>query len=59
MLGRAPPHHLVCRECGATVEIEADAVETWADEVASRYGFTNAGHELEIFGECSDCSSGS
>ena len=52
-------HHLVCRECGATVEIEADAVETWADEVASRYGFTNAGHELEIFGECSDCSSGS
>ncbi len=49
-------HHLVCRDCGRTVEIAADAVEAWADEVASRYGFTNAGHELEIFGECSDCS---
>lgn len=50
-------HHLVCRDCGRTVEIEADAVESWADEVAARHGFTNAGHELEIFGECSDCAS--
>lgn len=49
-------HHLVCRNCGATVEIEAEAVESWADEVAARYGFTNAGHELEIFGECSNCA---
>jgi Fur family ferric uptake transcriptional regulator len=23
-------HHLICRTCGTTVEIEADAVETWA-----------------------------
>lgn len=51
-------HHLVCRRCGTTVEIEADAVEAWADDVARRYGFTNAGHELEIFGECSRCAAG-
>lgn len=49
-------HHLVCRECGKTVEIAAEAVESWADEVAARYGFTNAGHELEIFGECRNCA---
>ena len=49
-------HHLVCRKCGKTVEIEDDEVESWADQVASQYGFTNAGHELEIFGECSTCA---
>lgn len=27
-------HHLVCRRCGATVEIEGPAVETWAQNVA-------------------------
>ena len=24
-------HHLVCRSCGRTVEVEGPAVETWAD----------------------------
>lgn len=49
-------HHLVCRRCGATVEIAAEPVEEWAAEMARRYGFTDAGHELEIFGLCADCS---
>ena len=49
-------HHLVCRECSYTVEIEAESVERWADGVARQYGFTDAGHELEIFGLCADCS---
>ncbi len=26
-------HHLICRNCGLTVEIEADAVEAWAASV--------------------------
>lgn len=51
-------HHLVCRTCGTTVEIAAEAVEEWADGVATRYGFTNAGHQLEIFGQCQICSAG-
>ncbi|HOB56988.1 MAG TPA: transcriptional repressor, partial [Rhodoglobus sp.] len=33
-------HHLICRNCGLTVEIEADAVEQWARQVASEHGFT-------------------
>ena len=49
-------HHLVCRECAFTVEIEAEAVEEWAGSVARQHGFTDAGHELEIFGLCQDCS---
>ena len=48
-------HHLVCRGCGRTVEVEGPAVEKWADSVAGRHGFTDVSHSLEIFGTCPDC----
>ncbi|PIF01175.1 MAG: transcriptional repressor [Propionibacterium sp.] len=48
-------HHLVCRRCGATVEISANKVEKWATEVAKQYGFSEVIHDLELFGICSQC----
>ena len=50
-------HHLVCRSCGATVEVEGPEVERWADRVASRHGFVDISHTLEIVGTCGDCAS--
>jgi Fur family ferric uptake transcriptional regulator len=49
-------HHLMCRNCGVTVEIEADAVETWAQWVAAEHGFTEANHVVDVFGLCAECS---
>ncbi|CAN5540145.1 transcriptional repressor [soil metagenome] len=49
-------HHLICRRCGATVEIAADAVETWARDVATEHGFTQPQHVVEVFGYCADCT---
>lgn len=49
-------HHLICRKCGKTVEIEADKVESWADEVAKAHGFTKPSHTIDIFGDCSSCT---
>lgn len=49
-------HHLVCRECGRTVEIDGPAVERWAATVSAEHGFRDVTHTLEIFGRCSDCS---
>lgn len=49
-------HHLICRNCGLTVEIEADAVETWAQSVAAQHGFTQANHVVDVFGLCEACS---
>lgn len=49
-------HHLVCRECGRTVEIDGPAVEKWADSVAQANGFTDVSHTLELFGTCTSCS---
>lgn len=48
-------HHLVCRSCGATVEVEGPAVEKWTRGVAEEHGFRDVSHTLEIFGTCSNC----
>ncbi|MFK5583771.1 MULTISPECIES: Fur family transcriptional regulator [unclassified Serinicoccus] len=48
-------HHLVCRSCGRTVEIEGPTVERWTDAVAAEHGFSEVAHTLEIVGTCSDC----
>lgn len=48
-------HHLVCRSCGATVEVEGPAVERWARGVASEHGYADVSHTLEIFGTCPAC----
>ena len=49
-------HHLVCRTCGYTVEVEGPTVEQWAQTVADEHGFGDVSHTLEIFGTCRDCS---
>ena len=51
-------HHLVCRTCGRTVEIEGPAVESWADKTAAQHGFAEVEHTLEIFGTCTACADG-
>ncbi|MGZ8743125.1 MAG: Fur family transcriptional regulator [Nocardioides sp.] len=48
-------HHLVCRSCGRTVEVEGPTVERWADAVAGEHGFREVSHTLEIFGTCPTC----
>ena len=50
-------HHLICRNCGLTVEISADAVEQWAKAAAASHGFTEAQHVVDVFGLCANCSS--
>jgi Fur family transcriptional regulator, ferric uptake regulator len=49
-------HHLVCRSCGRTVEVEGAAVERWADKISAENGFTDVHHTLDIFGLCSACT---
>lgn len=51
-------HHLVCRSCGATVEVEGPAVERWTSAIAAEHGFADLSHTLEIVGTCSDCRTG-
>lgn len=48
-------HHLVCRGCGWSVEIENDEVERWASKAAHKYGFSDVSHDVEVFGICTEC----
>jgi Fur family ferric uptake transcriptional regulator len=38
------------------VEVQADAVEQWAAEVANAHGFSDISHTVEVFGLCGACS---
>jgi Fur family ferric uptake transcriptional regulator len=49
-------HHLICRSCGRTVEIEADAIEEWAAQAAAAHGFRDPQHVVDVFGTCAECA---
>ena len=50
-------HHIVCRECGRSVEVAGPEVEAWAERVAEAAGYTDISHTVELFGLCSEHSS--
>jgi Fur family transcriptional regulator, ferric uptake regulator len=49
-------HHLICRSCGRTVEIEADDIEAWAAATAAAHGFRDPQHVVDVFGTCEACA---
>ena len=55
LCGETHHHHLVCNNCGVTIEIEGGAIEKWAKSIAAEHGFKDVGHTAEIFGLCSKC----
>lgn len=50
-------HHLVCRQCRTTIEVEAPVVEAWAEDIAQQHGFSDVAHTVEVFGLCPRCAS--
>ena len=55
LCGETHHHHLVCKSCGKTIEIEGGAIEKWAQNTAKEHGFREVGHTAEIFGLCKKC----
>lgn len=49
-------HHLVCRSCGLTQEVDAPGVEKWARAMAEEYGYVDLDHRVELFGLCAGCA---
>ncbi|MFD5131818.1 Fur family transcriptional regulator [Streptomyces olindensis] len=48
-------HHLICRRCGRSRPVDAEAVEEWAARLAGITGFTELEHTLELTGVCGPC----
>jgi Fur family ferric uptake transcriptional regulator len=48
-------HHLVCRHCGSTTNIDDSAVNELIDNVLGRYRFSLDHDSLDFYGTCSAC----
>ena len=55
LCGDSHHHHLICKKCGRTVEIEGGAIENWVKNVAAKQGFRDVEHTAELFGTCARC----
>ncbi len=49
-------HHLICRECGHSVEIEPDLLTTLFAQFQERTGYQIDSAHITFFGLCPDCA---
>jgi Fur family ferric uptake transcriptional regulator len=51
------PHHdhMICTECGKTIEFFSAELEAIQDAILVKHKFTPIQHSLRIFGVCEDC----
>jgi Fe2+ or Zn2+ uptake regulation protein len=54
-IAEADHHHLVCRECGAEVEIEHSRLQPFLADLETASGFRSISSHLTFFGLCPDC----
>ena len=48
-------HHVVCRSCGRSAEVEDSGLQWVVSEIARRSGYAIDTHRLELFGTCAQC----
>ena len=49
--------HLICMECGNSLEFYNEEIESLQDAASEQLGFKVLDHKLQIYGICEDCSS--
>ena len=49
-------HHIVCDDCGRVEAFSDPKLERALHEVESKVGYSIAGHEVVLHGECADCA---
>jgi Fur family ferric uptake transcriptional regulator len=49
-------HHVVCRSCGRSVEVEDGGLQSVVADIANRSGYRIDTHRLELFGTCPTCA---
>jgi Fur family ferric uptake transcriptional regulator len=48
-------HHVVCRSCGKSVDVQDSGLQSVVSEIARRSGYLIDTHRLELFGLCPVC----
>ena len=54
--GQAHHDHLICQQCGSSVEVVDEKIERIQEDLARRHGFTLTGHSMYLYGYCEQCS---
>lgn len=49
-------HHVVCRGCGKSADVEDSGLQSVVGEIARRSGYQIESHRLELFGLCRECA---
>ncbi len=52
---RRSHHHMVCTECGASVEFFSPEVGQIEREIGSKHHYLTTRHSFQIYGICADC----
>jgi len=48
--------HMICLNCGETIEFVNDQIERLQEKMAQKHGFRMLNHRMEIFGYCGKCN---
>jgi Fur family transcriptional regulator, ferric uptake regulator len=52
---RRSHHHMVCTECGGSVEFFSPEVDKLEEEIGRKHHYATTRHTLQIYGVCEDC----
>ncbi len=47
--------HMICTDCGETIEFVDAKIEKLQEKVARSFGFKMTDHRMEIYGNCENC----
>ncbi len=53
---RRTHHHMVCTECGSSVEFFSPEIEKLEREIGKKYHYTTTRHSFQVYGLCEDCA---
>jgi Fur family transcriptional regulator, ferric uptake regulator len=48
-------HHVVCRNCGASAEVEDEGLQAVVRDIGAQSGYRIENHRLELYGLCPRC----
>lgn len=54
-LNRRNHHHMVCTECGSSVEFFSPQIEEIEQEIGRQYHYFTTRHTFQIYGICEEC----
>lgn len=52
---RRSHHHMVCTECGSSVEFFSPEIDSLEQEIGSKHRYVTTRHTFQIYGTCEEC----